>query len=574
MATATATVRKIARLRLPARAVSGSLRNAPAVWLSAAAFVLVALPASAQYGPTAPGTVPGSPGGAAPQGLAPLPTTTLGEGQRSWEIVPTVSVQETYTDNVRLRPPGSERSDWVTELRPGVSVNGRGARLRFTANYSLGGVHREREGTNDIFHTLNASGDAELVHRLLYVDTRATISQTNISVLGPQTDSNVNNTGNRATVRTFVASPYLRHDFGSEAQGELRHTYSAVNFSTVSSGSSGSAAGTATSNNSESNRVDARLFSGPAYKLLTWNLAYSKEEIDYTQTRQKVDTESISANGRRLITPHFGLQATAGYEDNDYGVNLGTPSKGKFWSLGPEWTPTPRTRLAATMGRRYYGSNHSIDFSHRTRLTTWRVAYSESVTTTRSQLLIPSSVDTASYLDTLFLATIPNPVARAIAVQNFITLNGLPASLSVPLNYITTTPFLMKRWDASFGIHGVRNTVLANVFTSEREAVATNQVGAGNAGQASSTRQIGTSLLWTLRMTPQTSTNASIGYTVTEVPSLAVEYKLTNIRLGVTHQFLPKVSGTLNYRRLNNESNQATGGYTENAVSALLTMRF
>ena len=514
------------------------------VWLSAALFVLVTLPVSAQYGPT----VPGTPGG----------------GGRSWAIVPTLSVEETYTDNLRLSPSGSERSDWVTELRPGVSVSGRGARLRFNAAYSAGAVYRAQEGSNDLFHNLNATGDAELVRKLLFVDTRASVSQSNVSLLGPQADSNVSNTGNRTTVRTFLLSPYLRHDFGNVAQGEARLTYSTVN-----SGSAGS------STNSDSNRIDARLFSGPAYKLFTWNLAYSKEHVDYTQNPQGSDTETVSAYGRRLITPNLGLQATVGYEDNSYGISLpGMSSKGAFWSVGPEWTPTPRTRLSATTGRHYYGPSHSLDFSHRTRLTTWSVSYKEEVTTTRGQFLVPSTVDTAGYLDTLFLASIPDPIARQTAVQNFINQTGLPASMLVPLNFFSTTAFLMKSWRASFGIQGVRNTVLANVFVVNREAAAANQFGAGDFGQTSSTRQTGTSLLWSSRITEQTTSNSSIGYTLTEVPGLAREDKQTYIRLGLTKQFQPKLTGTLSYRRLHNESNQAASGYTENAVSALLNMRF
>ena len=156
-ATATAIVRKEALRRLPASAGSGGSRNARVVWLSGALFVLMTLPVSAKYGPTVPGTLGG---GSSPGGLAPLSTGTLGTGQRSWLIVPTLSVGETYTDNLRLSPSGSERSDWVTELRPGISVNGSGARLRFNANYSAGAVYRAQEVSNDLFHSLIANGNA------------------------------------------------------------------------------------------------------------------------------------------------------------------------------------------------------------------------------------------------------------------------------------------------------------------------------------------------------------------------------------------------------------------------------
>ncbi len=59
---------------------------------------------------------------------------------------------------------------------------------------------------------------------------------------------------------------------GRTVRAEARFTYSVVN-SDDTSGLS----------NSVADRINLRLASGPAYKLLTWNLAYSKETIDYSR---------------------------------------------------------------------------------------------------------------------------------------------------------------------------------------------------------------------------------------------------------------------------------------------------
>jgi uncharacterized protein (PEP-CTERM system associated) len=316
-----------------------------------------------------------------------------------------------------------------------------------------------------------------------------------------------------------------------------------------------------------------RLSSGPAFKLLTWNFAYNKEHIDYTRNQPSTDFQRISAGGKRLITPQLGLRANVGYEDNDF-VTLGPKPKGSFWSVGPEWTPTPRTHLSATTGRRYFGSTQSLDFSHRTRLTTWGVNYNDDITTTRGQVLVPATADTADFLDTLFLSGIPDPAARQTAVENFISQNGLPASLTVPLNFVTTTTFRQRRWQASFGIRGVRNTVLANVFTRRREATAPGQPGAGDFAQNPNTRQNGTSLLWSSRITGQTTSNVHVGYTRSEFTGINRDDNLKFIRLGLTRRFDPRVSGSLSYRRLENDSSQGASSYTENAVTAALLLRY
>jgi uncharacterized protein (PEP-CTERM system associated) len=524
-------------------------------WLSAVLLALFALPVRAQYDLGGPGSL-----GVGKPDIQKEPGA-LGIGKRGLQIQPRLLVEETYTDNLRLAPAGSERSDWVTRLRPGVSVTSNGARARFNATYSPEVVYRAQEGSNDVYHYLNANGNAELVQQLLFLDAQANITQQNISVLGPQAQSNINDTGNRTSVRSYSVSPYLRHNFGYDAQGEARLTHDAVSTSSN------------TLSDSEANRIDMRLSSGPAFKLLTWYLAYNKEQIEYTQTGQKIDTERISAGGRRLITPNLGLRANVGYEDNNYNT-AGPAPKGAFWSLGPEWNPTPRTHFAATAGRRYYGPTRSLDFNHRTRLTTWSVNYSEDVTTTRSQVLVPTTVDTAGYLDALFLSAIPDPVTRRTVVENFISRGGLPPSLTVPLNFFTTTPFLEKRWLASFGIQGVRNTVLTSVFRQTRDATATGQPGAGDFTLSQNTRQTGVSLLWILRIAPQTTSNASAGYTRNEFPGLSREENLKFIRLGLTRQFQPRLSGTLSFHRLQNDSDQSGGSYTENAVSAALNMGF
>jgi uncharacterized protein (PEP-CTERM system associated) len=49
---------------------------------------------------------------------------------------------------------------------------------------------------------------------------------------------------------------------------------------------------------------------------------------------------------------------------------------------------------------------------------------------------------------------------------------------------------------------------------------------------------------------------------------------LKSINLSLTHQFQPRLDGSLTYRWLQNTSNQVGAGYTENAVTAAANMRF
>jgi uncharacterized protein (PEP-CTERM system associated) len=526
-------------------------RHYARVLLAVCALFLQYLPvcARAQY-PSIPPREPGSAGGI----------------RHGWEFHPTISAEETYTDNVRLAPSGAERSDWVTTVRPGFTLRNSGPRLRADLTYAPQLIYRAREESRDIFHYLKGYATAEVVNDLLYLDGEAYMARQNTSLLGPQADSDVNRTGNRTSVRSYNISPYLRHNFRQQFQGELRYSRNAVQY------------GTSSLYNSEADRVDAGLKSGAAYKALAWDLSYMRDHIRYTQTQQSIDMQRVRAGATRLITPNVGILLNAGYEDNSF-ITTGPAPKGKFWSVGPEWKPTPRTRLAATVGRRYFGPTYMVDFTHRTRITTWALNYDEDVTTGRGQALIPTSFDTASYLDTLMLPRIPDPGARQAAVQTLMSQTGLPTTLTAPVNYITTVPFLQKRLRATFGITGVRNTVLAHAFRQTRDTAAADaavlgQVGAGDLALSPRTVQTGAGALWSLRISPVTTSNLSIDVTRNEFPAISREDTVTTARLALVKQFQPRLSGTIAIRRLQLHSNQAAASYRENAVVVGMSMTF
>ena len=53
-----------------------------------------------------------------------------------WDIVPTLSVGEIYTDNLSLSPDTSKQSDWVTQVIPGISISAIGAASKFNLSYA------------------------------------------------------------------------------------------------------------------------------------------------------------------------------------------------------------------------------------------------------------------------------------------------------------------------------------------------------------------------------------------------------------------------------------------------------
>jgi uncharacterized protein (PEP-CTERM system associated) len=481
-----------------------------------------------------------------------------------WDIVPSLSVAEIYTDNLSLAPDAFKQNGWVTQVIPGISIAAIGAGLRFRANYTPELIYYSQEGAdNKVYQQLNAVGTAELAKQLLFVDAGALIGPESISLQGPLTESNIYTTGNRATVRTYFVSPYLRHNFGSAVQGEARFHYSVwkSDEATILS-------------DSTANRGSLRLASGPAYKLLTWNLTYARETVDY-ERQEDTHSEVTLANARQLITPAIGLLAQAGREHYDSGA-VGPVSEGSRWAAGLEWTPTPRTRLTATGGERFYGHAYFLDLSHRTRLTAWSAGYTEDVSNTRTESLALGATSTVGYLDPLFLSRYPDPEARQKAVEEVIVKAGLPPNVGAPVNFFSGQLFTVKKWHASAGLLGVRNIVIAYVYRETREALAGNVVVAATEDFAASriVRQSGTGLAWSWRLTAQDTWILNAGISRNEFLDTGRVDDLADIRMGLTRQLQPRVSAALFYRRQQNESNRTLSSYTENSVSAILQMKF
>jgi uncharacterized protein (PEP-CTERM system associated) len=485
------------------------------------------------------------------------------KGAPKWSINPTLSVEETYTDNVSLTPDSFKQSDWLTQVIPGISIAGTGARLKFVATYSPELIYSARgPNYNQVFQIGNAVGSAELAKSLLFVDAGANVNQYNVSLQGPLTTSNINTTGNRSTVRTFFESPYLKHEFGSDVQAEARFTNSVVNSDDP-----------VNLPNSVADRIDLNLKSGPAYKLFVWKVDYVRETINY-DTAQDEFTETIAASARRLITPTLGLLAKVGY---DYYQSGAAPAlEGRSWSAGFDWEPTPRTSLTATAGQQFYGDAYSFDFKHVSRLTTWSAGYTQTVTTTRSEFFVPATTSTAGFLNSLFASQFPDPVARQKAVDEFTARTGLPPSLSAPINFFSSQLFVQKTWQASAGILGVSNVLLANVFKRSSEVLAGNFAlpNTGDFATSNTVTQTGMSLQWNLRLTAQNAWNLGGSYSRNEFPGISRVDNLTYVGMGLTRQFQPRLSGSLNYRRQHNDSNVSLGSYTENAVLATLQMKF
>lgn len=475
-----------------------------------------------------------------------------------WQFSPSVGATATYTDNVN-QSHSNPQDALILSVTPGFTLQSQGSRrVQAAVNYGLTGVARfSDDNSTDLNHNLGANGKAELIEDFLFIDGRASISQQLISLLGSPADATTNS-ANRATVGSYSISPYIQKRFGTFAQAMVRYTLSGALFQDDAA------------NDITSNSLNASLTSGTRFNDLSWGLNYSLRDAT-VEGGQDAQFEHYGANLGYRLTRHIRAFGTLGYDQNDYASASGASVSGRSWTAGLGWSPNRRTNVDASFGRTYFGRTYSFNLSHRTRYSVLTAGYSEGTSDISNLLLREVTVyrylcpgvnpgDLPQYVDS------PLPILPAPGCLLLGSLHGQVSSIANGI-------FISKTLSGGAAWAKGKSSLGLNVFDIRRQF---QQIGGLPEDE---TR--GISATYGYRLQPHTTLNASLGYTNTKVPGVvelgtatARDDDLYTAALGISHQFDPKLSGTLTLRHQQRESNDATSSFDENSISASASMRF
>jgi uncharacterized protein (PEP-CTERM system associated) len=508
------------------------------------------------------GASAGSPAAHASASTAPASSS---EQQRrgGWQIVPSIGVRGTLTDNVDQAPSGQAHSDFITEIIPGILIDGQGARVKLHLDYRMDNLIYARDSNrNNLQNNLDAFGTLEAIENFFFIDARAAIDQEAISPFGARPSNPTTVNDNRTETRTYQVSPYLRGRFGDVADYLLRYDYNDLTNKSDSAG------------DSQVSVLTARVNGTTRLSALTWTAEAIGQRADYSQSR---DTEDDRARG--IITyafdPQFRVSATGGYERNDY-ITLEKTGNSTYGG-GFDWAPTPRTRLHGDWERRFFGSGWNYTFSH--HLPHLSIALSDvRDVTTDAQNRVGSPGYTAAY-DLLFAAlasSVPDPIDRASQVQQILNGGTIPPGLGLPADFVVGSPYVERRQQASVALLGVRNTLTLSVYKSTRDILGLGEDAVLPPGFTPNTREWGTGAVFSHRLTAFTSLNASATWretTATSGPEFTS--RQLDTRLGVGTRFSRHTTGSLEYRYTRFEGDASgASDYRENSLAAYLLYQF
>ncbi len=480
----------------------------------------------------------------------------------NWTVRPSLNVEQIYSDNIRLQS-ADQKSALVTEVSPGISLNGKSSISTFDLNYRMQSLYNAQGDSGlDINNQLQMNTLYEFVRNRLFVDSSSSISQQNVSNRRIASD-NISGGDSSTTVSTFRLSPYWTPHFQSFADGEFRVTYDRVE----------SEGGNSTLSTTNSLAQNIRLSSGRDFSHISWSLAFNNSNRSNSDG-EDVDFQDSTAEIRYALGREFSVFARGGHSSNSFASNTSSSQNGISYTFGGQWQPSQRFRVEAGYGNNRFvtvelspfnrlhwittyrnndiglntGDTWNTALNYNTRRSIWSLSYSEETVTTQ-QLLLEQQIFT---------------VEDVFGEQEDDVLNQ-QVLFNIQLPTLTDEVFITKTANLSVSFRTGKSTLSADVFKTYRIFELS-----GNEEEVT-----GISGSWNWKIFRRSDFSLRSSWQKTESDGTnAFSDKQFNISARITRNILSRLNGSVEYRYVDQSSGNDFNNYSENRISANLSLQF
>jgi len=402
----------------------------------------------------------------------------------------------TATDNGGLSPPGQERADLITAIRPRVAYVRRSPRLEIDLA-AAATLFAYANGTqkNDVLPEARAFVRSELVERWLYLDAGAQLQQTQSSSYGPLVDQL---TGTSAqTTTAFRVSPYLLRDLTTDS-----FVLALYDFATENNGTDTGA-----------RRVSQRSVVRYELKPLPVGAAVEIARLD-NETKGADDSrltiDSARATASIALHNQMILGAIGGVERSD---TVGASYTDPLYGASVLWNPGPRTSLDGTLEHRFFGIGGSLALRHRTPSMSFAVAFRRAPATVTSTLgQVNARSDLRPFLDAILTSRYPDPDVRRGLVDSVVDTRALDVRLPNPTSIVADYQQLQTDANATWVYLGTRNTASLAFYTQKLVQLVRDGDPPPPGGAPNDSRRSGASLQVGRRLEPLLSVDAVLGW--------------------------------------------------------------
>ena len=453
-------------------------------------------------------------------------------GGSGFDFEPRVSVSERYSDG------GTDFNDewggWVSSLTPGFKVLRTGSRVKTDVNYSLDTLYYHADAEMALRHHFDGSVLSELIQRELFLDSRFSKRD---HIISPLRATNINSQfqrDNLTSSTTWAIGPRWERRLGDVALSSLRYEVNKVSFSERAA------------DDSWGSSLVAGLDSGALFGDFFWSADYSKNDISYSGEAGHDKFEMYSGTLGYNLTRKLNVYLTVGDESNQFRNSVGKTG-GSYWSVGTGFSPSVRTSINASIGKRFFGDTYSFSINHRARRWDVAVSRSQTITTTRQR-----------QLGDIFLICPPE-------IPNCTPAEAIAFGVDIGVRDGT---YIQKLLTGAVTYSLAKSSWTLSIFDEER----TFRDGSGGDDQSS-----GSTLGWNWKIGPRTSLHASAGWTRYKFStSSASESDRWFLRSGFDRELASDLRGSLNYSYQKRSSDGVAdrGGKGGNTISADLYKTF
>ncbi len=441
------------------------------------------------------------------------------------KFIPSIGVTENYSDNVTLAPKGQEKSDFVTELSPGFTLQMDGKRFDANVNYTLQDLRYSKDSSrNQTYSQFSANSSAELAEDFLFFDANANHTQQVVNADQPIGFNNIAVTTNLTNVTSYSFSPYFKHSFSNTVEALVRFTQSSVDYRLDQLPDS-TQTGTQIQLNSPARTTGFR-----------WALNFSQLKNNYKSIS---DTEYKQGNielGYRF-TPRSSIFAKSGKEENTFAVNNNQNINDSFWSVGVDWQPGSKDAVSIEYGSRYFGSTKKFRWRHNASRLVLDLNYDEELSNFALTLLQAQQTQNSTGQQNTSLLN-----NGSISTQTFVRKRG---TLGITYNF-SKISVLLNYSDEKRDFQNSGNTdelTSSNLLVSLKSSpVLTYVLGTRwNRNYSSNTnfKTFSTYLNFAIqrRLSPSMQAELSINYNLRHSSIALTDYTENLISLGVTKTF-------------------------------------
>jgi len=497
----------------------------------------------------------------------------------NWQVMPFLQAQTVFSDNINHESSDDQASAFVTALNPGVSIFRQSHNSLLRLNYIMQTLYNARGGGDinifnldpappaiagggggdiSIFNQLQANGNLIPMPNHFFINARASYSQQNLDNARIAND-NIAGFGGRTNVGTFGITPTWRNRFGNYANALIQ-----FDFDSISSGADQDTF-------SDSINLGKRIFlhSGPEFHRVSWELSFSDfDNFRTSGAENNVSFQNSNAIIRTFLNRQFNVFAQGGHHNNNF-QTTDDLNDGFAYTLGAQWQPSNYYGITAGYGNNRFvtvnlspnqrlnwvvtfrdndiglnpGRTWQTFLNYRTPKTNWTFRHDNDTTTTQTILLQQQWVTVD--ID-------PDPLVNRPVQLLFIIPTLTDEVIERKLSNLSFSYFTGK---SQFGVNG---------FLEDRNFQQSRD----------SETVIGINGIWSWQFAPRTNAFFSPGWQSINRDSPSTTDNRYDIAIGMNRMITNRLTGSLEYRHLNQSSDEPVNAFQENRATASLFLSF